>query len=546
MLIKGLKIGILCCALVALSACKNGSDKSKKAETTLHIATTDDPGTMDPRLARNLYSAQFMHILYEGLMRTDENGQPQLAAAESVEASLDLMTYTFTLRPSKWSNGEPVTSSDFAYSLKTSLDPSFPAPNAYQLFDIVGARGAKEGKQSIGKVGIETPDERTLIIHLENPNPYFLDLVTFHGFFPVYQKNDVTNPTWPDGPAEVVITNGPFKLKEWKHNQYAIAEKNPNYWDVGKVKLGELKFSMIEGATALQLFEQNKLDWIGSPLSTIPTDTIPGLRAENRLSTSPAAATYWFRVNVTAQPLTSIKLRQALSYAIDRKNIVQHIAQGNQIPATGIIPPSFMSYHEPYFKDHDSVEARRLFQEAITELNLSIDNFPTITISYGPDDVLHKIAQAIQQEWSSLFPVPQGTFQLHRLESKVLSQNVSNGGYQLAIGSWFADFKDPVNFLDVFKFAANGTNNTHWENQNYITLLDQASIERDPIKRRDLLERAEKLLISEMPVIPLFHASYNYAKTPKLRGAYLSDLGYIEFKNAYIGSKSSEIDETPN
>lgn len=398
---KSLALVILC-SFFALSSCNNPSSKDSKQPTSLHIAISTDPTTMDPRRGRSLYSAQIMQALFEGLMRFDQNGKLLAAGAESFEASLDLKTYTFKIRPNEWSNGKPVTSYDYAYNLKSTLDPNFPAPNAYQLFDIVNARDIKEGKQPIENLGIETPDEKTLVIHLENPHTYFLELTAFHGFFPVNEENDKKHPSWPDGPASEVVSNGPFILNEWKHNQSVKLKKNPYYWDANNVKIDALQFSMLEGNTALQLFEQEKLDWIGSPLSTIPCDVIPGLKAENRLYNSLAAGTYWIRFNTSATPLNNLKFRLALSYAIDRKSIVKHIAQGNQTAATSIVPPSFTNYHPPYFKDHDIVLARRLFQEALVELNLSIDNFPKITLSYGHDEILHKIAQSIQQEWQTL------------------------------------------------------------------------------------------------------------------------------------------------
>lgn len=536
---KSLVFAVLC---TFFASCNNSS-KDTPHPPSLHIAMTTDPTTVDPRRGRSIYSAQLIHTLFEGLMGFDSNGKLIPAGAESVEASMDLKTYTFKIRPNHWSNGKPVTSYDYAYTLRSSLDPNFPAPNAYQLFDIVNAREIKEGKKPIEALGIETPDKDTLVIHLEQPHTYFLELTAFYAFFPVNEENDKKHPSWPDGPAEEVVSNGPFKLIDWKHNQSIKLEKNPYYWDGSHIRINRLQFSVIDGNTALQLFEQEKLDWIGSPLSAIPSDVIPGLKAEDRLSTSPAAGTYWIRFNTQNPPLNNVKFRLALSYAINRKQIVKHIVQGNQIPTTGIVPPSFTNYHPPYFKDHDTVLARRLFQEALIEMNLTIDNFPQIVLAYGNDEILHKVAQYIQNEWQSTFPLPQGTFLLQRLEPKVLSQDISLGNYQLAMGSWFADFKDPTSFLNVFKFASNGTNNTGWENKDYIKFLDKAGQERDPVKRRELLERAEQLLVSEMPIAPLFHASYNYAKNPKVKGAYLSELGYIDFKNTYIGAEERIADE---
>ncbi len=529
--------------LLSLFSCNTQkNEQDKKAENkTISFAMTTEPNTMDPRAGRSLYFVQFIQLLYEGLMRQDASGRVVPAAAESVSFTPDLKTYTFKLRDAKWSNGEPVTSYDFAYALKTQLQPDFPAPNVSQLYNIAGAKEAKEGLKALDEVGIETPDAKTLIIKLQNPHPYFLEIAASHIMFPVYQPSDKQYPNWPDGPADKVITNGPFALANWKHGHEITLKKNPYYWNEENVLSNPLSFMVLDGNTSLQLFQQGQLDWIGSPLSMIQPEAIETLQHTGQLETAPAAGTYWLRVNTASFPLSNSKLRQALSYAINRRQIVNHIVQGGNQPATGIIPPSLTDYHEPYFIDHDTVAARQLFQEALEELNLTIDNFPKITLYYGVDDFLHKIAQVIQEEWQKTFPVPSGTFVIQKLEPKILFEKVSHKDYQLALGSWFADFRDPINFLDVFKTKQTSTNNTNWENPKYISLLESADIERDPFQRKQILAEAEKLLISEMPVIPLYFASYRYAKNPFLQGTHIVDLGYMDLKEAYIGPSLETI-----
>lgn len=522
-------------SLFLLQACQSqpNSDKNSSHEpkAVVKIGIAGDPSVLDPRQTRDLESVNFMHMLFEGLMRHHFDGSLIPALAEKVEVSLDQKTYTFYLRDSSWSNGDPLTAEDFVYTWKKVLDPQFPAPNAYQFFDILGAKAAKNGRGSLEDVGIFAIDPSTLVVELENPVPYFLELTAFHAFFPVNSKWDKEHPQWMNGPPEDVVSNGPFKISKWAHHNVMIVEKNPKYWDASAVNLDQIILMVLEENTALQMFERGSLDWTGSPLLIIPPDAIETLSRTGKLNFASAAGTHWFRINTEKPPFHHPKMRKAFSYALNRKAIADHILQGKQIPAITIVPPTLLENNPAYFADHDSIHAKELFQQALEEMGIIKDQLPSISFSYSNNERAHKIAQAIQQQLQKTFEIP---ITLESLEGKLFFEKLSQHNYQIANGSWFADFRDPINFLEVFKYKNNSTNNTQWENPEYIALLDQSSMEADPEKRKSILQKAEKLLIDEMPVIPLFYYMFNFVKKDSIKGVYFSDLGYLDFKYAYI------------
>jgi oligopeptide transport system substrate-binding protein len=498
---------------------------SKESLHTIKISSKEDPQSLDPRLIRDLPSVTHIHMLYEGLMRYNGYGKPTLALAEKVDISEDNKTYTFYLRPSTWSNGDPLTAYDFEYTWKSVLDPKTPAPNANQLYVIKGAKEAKEGKGQIESVGIRASSPKILIVELESPTPYFLELAATHFYLPVSKK-------WIDegSQSEKLISNGPFHLLSFKHHNEITAMKNPLYWDANSVKINKILYQILDENTGLQLFETGQLDWHGSPTSTLPADSIHTLKAQGLLQIKPGAGTHWIRFNTDANPFQNTKLRRAFALAIDRKGLVEHVLQGNQIPAMAVVPPSLkLSTH--YFDDHDVPAAWNLFQEALEELKVSIDDFPVIALCYIQSDRSSRIAQALQQQWQKAFGIE---VKLEICDNKSYFQRLTSHEYQMSLGSWFADILDPMYFLSLFEYRSNSTNNTQWENAKYAELLKKSSEENSEHKRMNLLHQAEGILMMDMPVAPLFFSNFNYLKQPQLKGVYFSELGFLDFKEAYF------------
>lgn len=514
--------------ILSLLCCSCSKEAPTFSDNALRIATAEDPVSLDPRLVRDLPTATAMRMLYEGLTRIDSRGMVVPATAESFVVSQDQKTYTFNLRESRWSDGTLLTAQDFEETWKSMLSPSFPAPNAYQLYVIKGAREAKEGKIPLQHVGVKAADSRTLVVELERPSPYFLELVSCHFFFPV---SPAMRQAESGVQTRVVICNGPFILNRWEQRSEFAVVKNPYYWDKEHVKLDKICLLTIDERNALQLFSAGMLDWAGSPLSTLPQDAVPILKEIGTLQCIPAAGTHWFRLNTRAVPFNNEKMRRAFALALDRRAIVDHVTQGGQQPAIGILPPLFRVKEQTYFADHDVETAKNLFKESIKEMELSKEELRPIVLSYSATDRNHKVAQTVQQQWHKTFGIP---IYLESSDALMLFDRMRTGSYQISIGSWFADICDPINFLEIFKSKDNPTNQTFWQNEDYVALLDRSSSEMDAEKRLTILLDAEKTLIANMPIIPLFHSCFNYLKKDRVAGVYFSPLGYLDFKEAYL------------
>lgn len=520
--------------LAIFNSCGKETTPSAQSKNHLNIAATDDPLSLDPRLVRDLASSTAMRMLFEGLMRVNADGQLVPGVAEKVLVSEDGKIYTFTIRPNAaWSDGTLLTADDFEQTWKTVLSPDFPAPNAYQLYAIKNGKKVKEGRLPTEDLGVTAIDASTLQVELEEPTPYFLELAACHFYFPVSARMRAAPLTAPLTHPDTHVGNGPFKLSEWKpRNTFSVA-KNLAYWDAAKVQLDHIALHILDENTSLQMFKSGQLHWAGSPLSTLPQDALTSLKNSGKLSIAPGAGTHWFRFNTQKPPFDKPEVRRAFSLALDRQAIVDHITQGNQLPAIGVIPP-ILGLDTVYgYSDHSVEEARRLFEKVLSENRMTREDLPKITLCYSANDRNQKIAQAVQQQWKEALGID---VILESSEGKIVIDKMHKGQYLMSLGSWYADINDPINFLEIFKSKENPTNQTFWENARYASLIEQSSIEQSPDKRKILLAKAEMVLLDFMPIAPLFHASYNYLKKPEVVGVYFSPLGYVDFKEASIES----------
>jgi len=506
---------------------------SKPSNSSLRINIQGEPNTLDPRKARSLSGQTLVRMLFEGLTRVNKEEKAELALASDVTISSDLKTYTFRLKDSIWSNGDPVLASDFIYAWKKVLSPDFPSDTSFHLYVIKNGKAAKEGKMAIDMIGVRLLDEKRFEVELENPTPYFLDLLASPAFFPVNQKIDEENPSWPQHSA-TYVSNGPFQLIEWKHQNQLTLVKNDKYWDASAVKIESLELQMLQEDTELKCFEKNELDWAGSPLSTLPVNALNFLRKEKQLNTKELLGTYFIRINTEAPPFCHPSMRKAFALAVNRRAIVDHVTQGNQLPATGVVPLLLNLQKLPYFQDDDITQARRLFQEALSAQKLTKENFPGISLTYRTGERNHLIAQAIQQQWLNAFGID---IKLESVEEKVYFDRIAKQDFQLSSGSWIADFADPINFLEIFKYRKGRSNNTLWENSRFIELLDQSLQAANAKERMELLAQSEKILIDEMPVIPIFYYTMLYVNQPNLKGVVLSSMGQLDFKWACIAER---------
>lgn len=530
-------LSALLSCLLLLTSCGGGSD-SDLPEGWLRVNIYSEPPTLDPRMTVDVISFQVLQHIFEGLTRFRPDGYAEPAAAESFDVSDDGLTYTFHLRDTFWWDGVPVVAEDFAYALQTSFSPSFPAQLGYLLFLIKNGHAVKAGTLPLDQLGVRAVDDKTLIIELVHPAPYFPEIVASNVGYPVRRDLDEQNPLWHGNAGPDYVGNGPFVLERWHHNSEIRLKKNPLYWDSDSVPSPGIRISIVsDPTTELNMFEEGELDYAGMPLSVgLPREAIPTLKEQGLLQIKPMTGVYNFTLNVDHPLLSNRKIRHALSLAIDREAIIEHILGTGETPATGLLPPMMALQKEPYFPYHDPVRAKELFAEGLDELGMTLDTMPSLTISYNTSEAHHRVAQAVQQGWYDAFGF---RTQLENLEWKVYISKLQNRDYEIGRIGRVAIMFDPMGMLNSFSEDMK-VNYTGWEDPKFNELIYRANRTVDQQERRRIMHEAEKLLIDARPFIPIYYYTNAYIKSPRLRGEVLTPSGMLDLRTAYLEKSADE------
>lgn len=515
---------------LGISACSK--NPVKQHQTTLRLNLTEEPAAMDPRKARDIPAMSLMRMLFDGLTRIGLDEKAHLAIASKVDVSEDMKTYHFQLRESYWSNGEEVLAEDFLYSWEKALSSNFPSSQSFLMYPIKNAKAFKEGKVSFDQVGVSAPDSKNLVVELENPVPYFLELISNPIFFPVYRGIDEKDPNWTHS-VDGYVCNGPFLLKDWKHHDGMVLETNAHYWDRNAVRLSGVEFIMVRSDVEYQMFEKQELDWSGSPIGSLPLDAIKDLKKRSTFHSKPYLATYFIRLNTTRAPFNNASFRKAFGHSIQRDKIVQHILDGNQIPATELVPKLFALHDQALFADGNILQSKKYLDQSV--IDFEKQQLPSVKLTYFHSNRNHVVVQELQEQWRKTLGV---SVELEPLEGKVFFDHMSRGDFDCILGSWFADIVDPANFLEVFESKKSVSNQTGWENLEYQNLLKEARACSDNVKRNSLLKRSEEILIEEMPIIPIYHVKMLFMQNSKLKDVVLSSKGDIDFKWAAFDDKA--------
>lgn len=505
------------------------SDKYAKKQV-LNINITTEPPTLNPGSVSDTTSAAVLKALFEGLTRIQPNGEPAPAQAKSIKVSEDQLTYTVTLRDDiYWSNGDPVTSQDFVYEWKWMLNPENFAPKSFRLFIIENGKKIKRGKLPMKKVGLEIIDKKTFKIHLKQPVPYFKSLLAMPTFYPVNAEISKNHPKWYTDAGKYFVSNGPFVLAEWQHKNEIILKQNLNYWDKASVHLQKIQMVMInEANTELLMFKDNQLDWVGDPLGTLPLAAIPTLKKKGELTTFPIAGKNYITLNTHKKPFTNAKIRKAFALAIDREAIVQNITQGGEVASTAFVPSAMWPENKEGYFHFNPEKAQKLLKQGMKELG--INELPSITYSYNTGDIYKQIAVALQAMWKENLGVK---VKLDNSEWKVYLDTIRQRDYQMGRMGGIAEFNDPYYFFSIWKTTGNN-NFTHWHSDKYAQLLEKSSTQMNPDKRKATLKKAEQIFMDAMPIIPLYYPAVTYNKKDYVKDVYVSKLGSIDFKWAYI------------
>lgn len=463
-------------------------------------------------------------MVYEGLTRVCQDGTSELALAESVDISPDGRVYVFHLREALWSDGTKISAYDFEAAWKASLDPSSPSFSCYLLYPILNAEAVVQGKLPMSELGILAEDEKVLRVELTHPTPHFLNTTYLSPFLPTPSFNK----------EKKALFNGPFVIASMTQRGEIRLEKNPLFWNAENIHLDAISIAIVaDETTALRMFESGDLDWIGGALSPIPADAIDSLREEQKeiLRFLPASATTFCSFNTQAFPFHNENLRKAFAYAIDPSLIVQQIGQGT-IPNRVVPPVLFKTEPTPLFRPYQPELSRLYLAEALRELNISADELKSITLYYGSGQTEKRVAMALIHQWKTNLGIEISTTQM---EYKMHKDRLHRRDYQVSLASWIAQYHDPMNILERFKDPSNLKNYPAWDNHQFALLLEAANLTAIfEEKRLALLETAEKLLLEEMPFVPIYHWSHPCLCSPRIQNLSICPCGATLFERAWV------------
>ncbi len=501
---------------------------------TLLIGNLAEPRDLDPQVVTAYTDMNILAAIFEGLTVLDEKtGAPLPGAADRWEISPDGLVYTFHLRANgRWSNGDKVTSQDFAYSFRRILSPTFASEYAYMLWPIKNGEAFYNGKiKDPALLGIATPDESTLVLTLERPTPYLLALAAHNSWYPVPRATiEKFGPMDQPGTAWTrpgnLVGNGPFTLTEWVTNARITVEKNAHYWDAANVRLNRIRFFPTESA---DVDERNFRAGQVHITYDIPVSKIASYRAQSPspLRNDPLLGMYYLNFNVTNPPFNNPLVRRALGLAIDREAISRTVYEGIWPASYSFTPPNCGGYTARAKVKEDYDEARRLLAQAGFPGGKGL---PPIPIQVLNDVRQPKLAEALQAMWLKELGV---RITIESSEQKIWLQNQQSLSHQVGVLGWTADFPDPVTFLSL-AMTGNGNNYTGWSDAKYDKLMNQAAETADPAARFELFQQAEARLLAEAPVSPLINRTRAYLIHPAVKNWDSAIVGIHLYKKVYL------------
>lgn len=472
-----------------------------KNKQELRVALEYSFVSFDPRIGGEGVSYEILKLLFEGLTRYSQNGTIEKAIADTIQISPDGKNYTFKLKPTFWSDGSSLTAHDFEYAWKKVLSPTFKTAFAYIFYPIKNAKKAKEGKVPLKSVGISAVDDHTLKVELENPTPYFLELTSRPLYSPVHRLIDKQYPQWPYESEKNYPCNGPFMLKINQPHQGFQLVKNPLYCDADQITLEKINLTYMNSLQAYHSFQRREVDWIGNPFG--PYNSFYDVDAESQIASIMDVWVCWLSFNTKKAPFNSPKFRQAFSYAIQRSKIITNDILSLK-PAYSLFPFHQNQKTDLLFPKFDREIARKLFDEALDELELELKDLPHITFVYHEKGVQSFVAPLIQEQLKKCFGIE---CELKPLPWNELFTHVTNGDFQITLINWSSWTKDQLYTLNAFRLANQEINPSKWEDAQFQKLLSLAEQESDSLKRAVHLKEAAKILYEQMPAIPLFYQS---------------------------------------
>ena len=534
---KKLTAALLTLTLVctgALSGCVTADPSAEAGEKGITVAISSDTGTMDPAGSIALTYLAYSVSALDELLTYDENGEIEYRAAESYEVNDDSTVWTFHLREDAlWSDGTPVTSADFMNTITRALDPASGSGYANYLFPIENAEAIYNGEADVDSLGVETPDEHTLIFRLAEPCVYFLDLLRLPVYTPSCSEYaDSVDSGWDRDP-ETSLSNGPFCLAEYVPDQYFVLEKNENYWNADAVKLDTITYRFFDDTQSMaNAYEAGEADVATSLSSTV----MEAYEGTDDLFVTDQIATRYIYMNLNVEPLNDVRVREAINLAINREELCQIVGSDTE-PAYNLVAKYMKDKNTgEYFVD----EADQPFEEDVAKAQELLaeagypngEGFPELTYNYPTLEMDSDTAQVIQEQLKENLNITIS------LEAQELQANYSTryaGDFDLCRMNWTADFADPYTYLSML--LSNSTYNCSGINDmEYDSIVAASNSESDPAKRSELLHQAEQLAVGEQfYIIPLFAMKSVNLVNPDITGIrQIPASGALEYRYADI------------
>lgn len=520
----------------------SGSGESGEVQASaqeLTFVLHNEPDGIDPNVTSNSFASPFLSNCFEGLVTYNENSELVPGLAEKWDISEDGKIYTFHLRKDlKWSDGSPLTSKDFLYSIQRVLKPETAAQYLSMVTDYIeNAQEVYDGKKPVEELGVEAPDDNTLVIRLIDPAPFFIDILSMNVFAPVQAATvEANDDKWTLSP-ETYVVNGPFKITAMNMGESVVLEKNPNYYNADAVSLEKITFRYIKDqATALSAFQSGEIDGFRE----VPSADLANLKAESDdLYTLPPYATTYYLINNAKAPYDDARVRKAINLAIDRQALIDSVLQGSAQPAFSLVSPGYSAEGVKYEEGRsdygisanaNAEEAKKLMAEAGYPDG---KGFPTVQLSYYTNPQVKQLVEAMAQMLKTNLGVE---VEISTEEWKVYYDNVQAGKYEIAAMGWGADYLHPMTFLPLF-VGGDPLNNSGYANAEYDKAVAEAKVETDAKKAIELMRKAEDILMQDYPFLPLYYRSTNLMMKPYVRNWYLTPTGNLYFKSAVIEGK---------
>ena len=518
-------------ALVACSGSTGASSDSAAADAgaVLLRGNGPEPDSLDPQKARSVEAHTVLRDLCEGLTTLAKDASPAPGVASDWQVSEDGKQYTFTLRPdARWSNGESVVAADFVAALRRLVDPATASQYAQIIDTIENASDIIEGKRLPDALGVEAPDDRTVVIRLIAPTPYLPGLLSHPSTCPVHRPTLAVHPNDIARPG-VMVSNGAFVLKEWVPNLHVLLKRNRYYWNDAATHLDAVKYLHIADENAeltryragdlhvTAVVPRGQADWIKA---NVPQE----FHVHTQLST------YYYGFNLTRPPFKdNVGLRRALSLVIDRERLAKAILRVGELPAYGWVPPGVHNYTSQSFDYAGKpmaeriAEARRLYAEA----GYSASNPLRFELRYNAGEVHERLAVAISSMWKEALGVQ---VQVSAVEFKALLQDIDRGDVDVFRSSWIGDYNDAYTFLQYLK-GDFGINLPRYKSAEYDSLLARATAEVDEAARRDLLQQAERVLLRDHALMPVYFYVNKRLVKPEVVGWYDNVMNVVYSKD---------------